>query len=184
MCWTLSTAKARVSRSTSRGQRNRQSGAWTGSSNGVAGPAPFESTMAENTSAAPCRNGPGSTRSPSGTSNPGQPQQTADIARCNRTVRHEWSEQYITETIGEPKDHATHWFRTCNNHRPNIGLAGMTPAQKLKLAASVLRMHPLEKGGITDAPRLAPAAQPYPCALPCPCRLRRLGSRQLTRDLR
>ena len=82
---------------------------------------------------------------------PGQPQQTADIARCNRTVRHEWSEQYITETIEEAQGHATHWFRTCNNHRPNIGLAGMTPAQKLKLAASVLRMRALEKGGITES---------------------------------
>ena len=82
---------------------------------------------------------------------PGQPQQTADIERHNRTVRHEWSEQYITETIEEAQDHATHWFRTCNNHRPNIGLAGMTPAQKLKLAASVLRMRALEKGGITES---------------------------------
>jgi len=31
--------------------------------------------------------------------------------------------------------HATEWLWTDNNDRPNIGVGGITPAQKLKLAA-------------------------------------------------
>ena len=54
---------------------------------------------------------------------PGQPQQTACIERYNRTVRHEWLDQYIIETIEpygdcvqsptgqrEAQDHATQWL--------------------------------------------------------------------------
>mgnify|MGYP003622676870 CR=1 FL=1 len=56
---------------------------------------------------------------------PGQPQQNAYIERYNRTVRHEWLDQYIIESI-EPcgdcrqsptgqrraQDHATQWLWT------------------------------------------------------------------------
>ena len=79
---------------------------------------------------------------------PGQPQQNAYIERYNRTVRHEWLDQYIIETIDEAQDHATQWLWTYNNDRPNIpvmvcmqtivgqrGIGGITPAQKLKMAA-------------------------------------------------
>ena len=66
---------------------------------------------------------------------PGQPQQNAYIERYNRTVRHEWLDQYIIETIEEAQDHATQWLWTYNNERPNMGIGGMTPAQKLKMAA-------------------------------------------------
>ena len=38
---------------------------------------------------------------------PGQPQQNAYIARTNRTVRHEWLDQNIFETIEEAQDQAT-----------------------------------------------------------------------------
>ena len=92
---------------------------------------------------------------------PGQPQQNAYNERYNRTVHHEWLDQYIIETI-EPygdcrqsptrqrkaQDHATQWLWTCNNDRPNIpfmvcrqtiagqrAIGGITPAQKLKMAA-------------------------------------------------
>ena len=77
-----------------------------------------------------------------------QPQQNAYIERYNRTVRHEWLDQYIIETIEEAQDHATQWLWTYNNDRPNIpfmvckqtiagqrGIGGITPAQKLKMAA-------------------------------------------------
>ena len=37
---------------------------------------------------------------------PGQPQQ--NIERYNRTVRHEWLDQYIIESIEEAQDHARH----------------------------------------------------------------------------
>jgi putative transposase len=92
---------------------------------------------------------------------PGQPQQNAYIERYNRTVRHEWLDQYIIENIEpyggckqsptgqwEAQDHATQWLWTYNNpsrdilrmpyravDRPNMGNGGITPAQKLKMAA-------------------------------------------------
>ena len=44
---------------------------------------------------------------------PGQPQQNAYIERYDRTVRHEWLDQYIIETIEEAQDHATQWLVLC-----------------------------------------------------------------------
>jgi transposase InsO family protein len=66
---------------------------------------------------------------------PGKPQQNAYVERYNRTVRHEWLDQHIIETIEEAQDFATEWLWTYNNERPNMGIGGITPAQKLKLAA-------------------------------------------------
>ena len=66
---------------------------------------------------------------------PGQPQQNACIERYNRTVRHEWLDQYIIESIEEAQDHATQWLWTYNNDRPNMAIGGITPAMKLKMAA-------------------------------------------------
>ena len=57
------------------------------------------------------------------------------IERYNRTVRHEWLDQHIIENIEEAQDFATQWLWTYNNDRPNIGIGGITPAQKLKMAA-------------------------------------------------
>jgi putative transposase len=70
-------------------------------------------------------------------------------ARYNRTVRHEWPDQYIIETIEEAQDFATQWLWTYNNDRPNIGIGGITPAQKLKMAALALRRHLVENGETT-----------------------------------
>ena len=66
---------------------------------------------------------------------PGKPQQNAYVERYNRTVRHEWLDQNIISSIEEAQDYATQWLWTYNNERPNMGIGGMTPAQKLKLAA-------------------------------------------------
>ena len=66
---------------------------------------------------------------------PGKPQQNAYIERYNRTVRHEWLDQNIFETIQEAKDQATKWLWTYNNDRPNMAIGGITPAMKLKTAA-------------------------------------------------
>ncbi len=63
---------------------------------------------------------------------PGKPQQNAYIERYNRTVRHEWLNQYVFRNIKEIQDTATQWLWTYNNERPNMGLGGITPAQKLK----------------------------------------------------
>jgi putative transposase len=66
---------------------------------------------------------------------PGKPQHNAYIARSNRTVRHEWLDQNIFETIEEAQDQATTWLWTYNNDRPNRAIGGITPAMKLKTAA-------------------------------------------------
>ena len=66
---------------------------------------------------------------------PGNPQQNAYIERYNRTVRGEWLGQNIFETIEEAQEQATEWLWTYNNDRPNMGIGGITPAMKLKLAA-------------------------------------------------
>ena len=93
---------------------------------------------------------------------PGQPQQNAYIERYNRTVRHEWLDQTIIETIEEAQDHATKWSWTYNNDRPNMGIGGITPAMKLKMAAYVLRMHPVKNGGITRPKPLTAPSHPKP----------------------
>jgi putative transposase len=64
---------------------------------------------------------------------PGKPQQNAYIERYNRTVRHEWLDQYMFATIKEVQDYATEWLWTYNNDRPNMALGGITPAQKLNM---------------------------------------------------
>ena len=66
---------------------------------------------------------------------PGKPQQNAYVERYNRTVRHEWLDLYIFETIEEVQNIATEWLWTYNNERPNMGIGGVTPAMKLKMAA-------------------------------------------------
>lgn len=66
---------------------------------------------------------------------PGKPQQNAYVERYNRTVRHEWLNLYIFETIEEVQQIATEWLWTYNNERPNMGIGGVTPAMKLKMAA-------------------------------------------------
>jgi transposase InsO family protein len=48
---------------------------------------------------------------------------------------HEWLDQHIIENIEEAQDFATQWLWTYNNDRPNMGIGGITPAQKLKMAA-------------------------------------------------
>ena len=65
----------------------------------------------------------------------GKPQQNAYIERYNRTVRHEWLDQNIFETIEEAQDQATEGLWTYNNDRPNMAIGGITPAMKLEMAA-------------------------------------------------
>jgi putative transposase len=66
---------------------------------------------------------------------PGKPQQNAYIERYNRTVRHQWLDQNIFETIEEAQNQATEWLWTYNNDRPNMGIDEITPAMKMKLVA-------------------------------------------------
>jgi putative transposase len=64
---------------------------------------------------------------------PGKPQQNTYVERYNRTVRHEWLDQHIIASIEEAQEQATKWLWTYNNERPNMGIGGITPAQKLKM---------------------------------------------------
>ena len=66
---------------------------------------------------------------------PGNPQQNAYVERYNRTVRYDWLGQYLFDTLDEVRDFATRWLWTYNHERPNMGLGGITPMQKLALAA-------------------------------------------------
>ncbi|WP_156453362.1 integrase core domain-containing protein, partial [Polycladidibacter hongkongensis] len=66
---------------------------------------------------------------------PGKPAQNAYVERYNRTVRQEWLDQNCFETIEQVQAQATRWLWTYNNNRPNMAIGGITPADKLKLAA-------------------------------------------------
>ena len=66
---------------------------------------------------------------------PGNPQQNAYIERYNRTVRYDWLEQYLWTEIYEVQDYATKWLWTYNHERPNMALGGITPIQRLAMAA-------------------------------------------------
>ena len=66
---------------------------------------------------------------------PGKPQQNAYIERYNRTVRYDWLNQYLFESLEEIQEFATIWLWTYNNERPNMGIGGITPAMKLTTAA-------------------------------------------------
>ena len=66
---------------------------------------------------------------------PGKPQQNAYIERYNRTVRYDWLAQYLFDSIEEVQEYATRWLWTYNHERPNMGLGGITPIQKLAMVA-------------------------------------------------
>jgi putative transposase len=66
---------------------------------------------------------------------PGKPQQNAFIERYNRTVRYGWLSQMVFDNIEQVQEMATHWLWTYNHERPNMALGGITPMQKLALAA-------------------------------------------------
>lgn len=66
---------------------------------------------------------------------PGKPQQNAYIERYNRTVRYDWLAHYLFYSIEEVQEFATHWLWTYNHERPNMAIGGITPKQKLALAA-------------------------------------------------
>ena len=68
---------------------------------------------------------------------PGKPQQNAYVERYNRTVRYDWLNQYIFETIEDVQHAATEWLWTYNNERPNMAIGGFTPKQKLAMEVTI-----------------------------------------------
>lgn len=68
---------------------------------------------------------------------PGNPQQNAYIERFNRTVRYDWLNQEIFDSIDQVQEKATTWLWHYNNERPNMALGGITPMQKLLHAVAL-----------------------------------------------
>jgi putative transposase len=66
---------------------------------------------------------------------PGKPQQNAYVERFNRTVRYEWLSQYYWGNLEEVQNFATNWMWGYNHERPNMALGGITPMQRLAMAA-------------------------------------------------
>jgi len=66
---------------------------------------------------------------------PGKPQQNAYVERFNRTVRYEWLSQYYWSNLDEIRLFATQWLYDYNHHRPHMALGGITPKQRLAMAA-------------------------------------------------
>jgi len=66
---------------------------------------------------------------------PGKPQQNAYVERFNRTVRYEWLSQYYWQDLEEVQLFATQWMYDYNHDRPNMALGGITPKQRLVMAA-------------------------------------------------
>jgi putative transposase len=66
---------------------------------------------------------------------PGKPQQNAYVKRFNRTVRYEWLSQYYRDDLAHVQQFATEWMWQYNHERPNMGLGGVTPKQRLMAAA-------------------------------------------------
>ncbi len=48
---------------------------------------------------------------------------------------YDWLMHHLFESIEEVQDHATNGLWTYNNERPNMGIGGVTPKQKLTMAA-------------------------------------------------
>jgi putative transposase len=66
---------------------------------------------------------------------PGKPTQNAYVERFNRTVRHEWLDEHLFESVDHAQQTATQWLWLYNNERPNMAIGGITPKQKLAQAA-------------------------------------------------
>lgn len=65
---------------------------------------------------------------------PGKPTQNAYIERFNRTVRHEWLDLHLFETVAQAQQLATNWLWTYNNERPHTAIGGVPPRQLLAAA--------------------------------------------------
>jgi len=65
---------------------------------------------------------------------PGKPTQNAYIERFNRTVRHEWLDLNIFDSVEQAQALATEWLWMYNNERPNTAIGGVPPKRLLKAA--------------------------------------------------
>lgn len=65
---------------------------------------------------------------------PGKPTQNAYIERFNRTVRHEWLDMHIFESVEHAQLLATQWLWSYNNERPHSAIGGIPPRKMLEAA--------------------------------------------------
>ena len=65
---------------------------------------------------------------------PGKPTQNAYIERFNRTVRHEWLDLHVFDSVEQAQQLATEWLWIYNNERPHTAIGGIPPRQLLKAA--------------------------------------------------
>ncbi len=60
------------------------------------------------------------------------PTQNAYIERFNCTVRHEWLELQLFESVGQALYLATKWLRAYNSERPHTAIVGVSPRRLLE----------------------------------------------------
>ena len=65
---------------------------------------------------------------------PGKPTQNAYVERYNRTVRHEWLDMHMFESVEQAQFLATQWLWMYNNERPHTAIGGIPPRHLLKAA--------------------------------------------------
>jgi len=65
---------------------------------------------------------------------PSNPQQNAYVERYNITVRYDWLNHCLFDSIEDVQNRATQWLWIYNNERPNMALNGITPMMKLAVA--------------------------------------------------
>jgi putative transposase len=66
---------------------------------------------------------------------PGKPTQNAYVERFNRTVRHEWLDDHLFDSIEYAQQTATEWLWLYNHKRPHTAIGSITQIQKLARAA-------------------------------------------------
>lgn len=66
---------------------------------------------------------------------PGKPQQNAYIERFNRTLRYELLSQHSWSSLAQVQLFTTQWMYDYNHIRPHMALGGITPKQRLAMAA-------------------------------------------------
>ena len=65
---------------------------------------------------------------------PVKPTQNAYVERFNRTVRHEWLNMHMFESVAQAQELATQWLWIYNNERPHTAVGGIPPTAVLKAA--------------------------------------------------
>ena len=83
---------------------------------------------------------------------PGNPQQNAYVERFNKTVRYDWLNQELFDSLDQVRQQAEAWINHYNNERPNMGNGGFTPIQKFNMAAQFYLFSVLNMGVFPSHP--------------------------------